>query len=98
MKVTTPMGLNDGLKTFLLLLESLFILGGSQETTFERLRWEKVEKGEEMWALFESRDEWDLVRWLMKAGVSQSEMENFYNLEWCVPFFLTGCFCFECTL
>lgn len=44
---------------------------GSQETTFERLRREKAEKGEEMWAPFESRDEWDLVRWhsLLRANL-----------------------------
>ncbi|KAK0481058.1 hypothetical protein EDD18DRAFT_1113172 [Armillaria luteobubalina] len=53
---------------------------GSQETTFQHLRHEKMEKGEEMWAPFESRDEWDLVQWLMKAGVSQYEMEMFLQL------------------
>ncbi|KAK0485526.1 hypothetical protein EDD18DRAFT_1083189 [Armillaria luteobubalina] len=53
---------------------------GSQETTFQCLRHEKMEKGEEMWVPFESWDEWDLVQWLMKAGVSQSEMEKFLQL------------------
>ncbi|KAK0476283.1 hypothetical protein EDD18DRAFT_1385437 [Armillaria luteobubalina] len=45
---------------------------GSQETTFQHLRHEKMEKGEEMWVPFESRDEWDLVR--------QSELEKFLQL------------------
>jgi hypothetical protein len=54
--------------------------GLCEETIYEQIRREKTECGEAPWAPFESQDDWELARWLMKTGVSQSEINNFLKL------------------
>ncbi|PBK94482.1 hypothetical protein ARMGADRAFT_1062603 [Armillaria gallica] len=53
---------------------------GEGETTFERIRREKQKRGEEVWAPFKSRKEWELARWLMMSGVSQADIDRFAKL------------------
>ncbi|KAF8799293.1 hypothetical protein BYT27DRAFT_7040688, partial [Phlegmacium glaucopus] len=33
------------------------------------------------WAPFESEDEWELARWLMTSGVSQTKIDSFLKLN-----------------
>ncbi|KAJ8075193.1 hypothetical protein PM082_019521 [Marasmius tenuissimus] len=54
--------------------------GEKMETDFQKLKREKEERGEEMWLPFKSREEWELSRWLMLSGVTQSSIEEFLQL------------------
>ncbi|KAE9393724.1 hypothetical protein BT96DRAFT_958989 [Gymnopus androsaceus JB14] len=47
---------------------------------FEWFRDTKRKKGEEMWAPFKSREEWQLARWLMLSGISHSDIDAFAKL------------------
>ncbi|KAJ7168729.1 hypothetical protein C8R46DRAFT_1218121 [Mycena filopes] len=40
------------------------------ETAFEAIRRQQHENGEAPWAPFDSEDDWNLARWLSRAGVS----------------------------
>ncbi|PBK70867.1 hypothetical protein ARMSODRAFT_884244 [Armillaria solidipes] len=48
---------------------------------FELFHREKVEKKEDMWVPFSSREEWELARWLMQSSISQREIDAFLKLE-----------------
>ena len=57
------------------------ILEGKEEKNrFERFRDMKQKKGEEMWAPFKSREEWQLARWLMLSGISHGDIDAFAKL------------------
>ncbi|KAF8951860.1 hypothetical protein BDZ97DRAFT_1613670, partial [Flammula alnicola] len=70
---------------------------------FEAYRREQEERNQEPWYPFESKDEWELARWLMTSGVSiDPAFHNSRALlkridalpegpEWtCTPFRITG--------
>ncbi|KAK0461537.1 hypothetical protein IW261DRAFT_1554347 [Armillaria novae-zelandiae] len=59
----------------------LIIERGVMPLFFELLHCEKAEKDEVMWAPFHSREEWELVWWLMCSGISQKEMDTFLKLD-----------------
>ncbi|KAK0216895.1 hypothetical protein IW262DRAFT_1507425 [Armillaria fumosa] len=59
----------------------LIIEQGVLPPFFEQLRHERFDKNEEMWAPFSSRDEWELVQWLLRSGISQKEIDTFLKLE-----------------
>ncbi|KAF8954739.1 hypothetical protein BDZ97DRAFT_1927768 [Flammula alnicola] len=48
---------------------------------FEAYRREQEERNQEPWYPFESKDEWELARWLMTSGVSQKKMDSFLELN-----------------
>lgn len=48
---------------------------------FELFRHEKVEKKEEMWAPFSSREEWELARWLMRSFLNVSVTKSYDRLH-----------------
>lgn len=57
------------------------VLEGKEEMNrFEWFRDTKRKKGEEMWAPFKSREEWQLARWLMLSGISHSDIDAFAKL------------------
>ncbi|KAJ7501398.1 hypothetical protein B0H11DRAFT_1653535, partial [Mycena galericulata] len=69
---------------------------------FEKLREEKTAAGRAPWEPFESEDEWELARWLVTSGTSQTKVDEFLKLKkridalpqgpkWeCYPFELVG--------
>ena len=48
--------------------------------SFERHRRTQEAEGDLPWAPFESKDDWELARWLVKSGVSQNKMNEFLKL------------------
>ncbi|KAJ3557367.1 hypothetical protein NM688_g1510 [Phlebia brevispora] len=56
---------------------------GEGKTLFERVHEERVKEGlgDQPWAPFEDRQEWDLVRFLMASGLSQQDIDRFLKLE-----------------
>ncbi|KAG7098335.1 hypothetical protein E1B28_000296 [Marasmius oreades] len=50
-------------------------------TFFDKLKDEKIEKGETMWLPFQSRDEWELARWLMMSGVTHNDLDELLKLS-----------------
>ncbi|CDO72062.1 hypothetical protein BN946_scf184962.g5 [Trametes cinnabarina] len=54
---------------------------GKGETMFERIHRQKTEAGDDLWVLFECRDEWELAEWLVLSGLTQSNIEKFLKLE-----------------
>lgn len=52
-----------------------------KQTTFDRIRTEQSEANLPPWHPFESKDDWELAQWLVRAGVSQSKIEEFLKLE-----------------
>ncbi|KAJ7762799.1 hypothetical protein DFH07DRAFT_867460 [Mycena maculata] len=51
------------------------------KTQFEKLRQEQKDHGENPWHPFESEDEWELARWLMNSGLSQSKTDDYLKLK-----------------
>ncbi|KAJ7131567.1 hypothetical protein C8R43DRAFT_930595, partial [Mycena crocata] len=51
------------------------------ETIFEAIRKKQREEGLPPWAPFESEDDWNLARWLSKAGVSGGNIDEFLKLN-----------------
>lgn len=37
------------------------------------------------WAPFPSRKEWEMAKWLIESGVSQSNMDKLLKLQWVSP-------------
>lgn len=54
---------------------------GVAETTFEKLQHTQGEGQMHPLGPFENRDEWELAEWLIKSGVSQTEMDKFLKLN-----------------
>lgn len=50
-------------------------------TQFEKLREEQRKAGRAPWEPFESEDEWELARWLMTSGISQTKTNEFLKLK-----------------
>ncbi|KAJ7023001.1 hypothetical protein C8F04DRAFT_1240393 [Mycena alexandri] len=51
------------------------------ETVFEAIRRMQEENGEAPWAPFDNEDDWNLARWLSKAGVSGGNINEFLKLN-----------------
>jgi hypothetical protein len=47
---------------------------------FQRFKAEKEDRGEEVWAPYKSREEWQLARWLMLSGITKSNIDSFAKL------------------
>lgn len=43
---------------------------------------EQAARNEEPWAPFASYQEWEFAHWLIKSGMSQTEMSKFFKLQW----------------
>ncbi|CDO72633.1 hypothetical protein BN946_scf184985.g52 [Trametes cinnabarina] len=54
---------------------------GTRETPFERIRRMKEQAGESPWAPFESEEEWELAKWLVTSGLTQSNIEKYLKLK-----------------
>ena len=54
---------------------------GNCETAFEKHQRNQEAKGEAPWAQFQTREEWELGRWLMTSGVSQKKINDSLKLE-----------------
>jgi hypothetical protein len=53
----------------------------TRRSSFEQYLDEQKKAGDAPWAPFESEDEWELARWLMTSGVSQTKMDSFLKLN-----------------
>ncbi|KAJ7911973.1 hypothetical protein B0H13DRAFT_2478875, partial [Mycena leptocephala] len=51
------------------------------ETVFEAIRRQQRQDGQAPWAPFDSEDDWDLARWLSKAGISGGNIDEFLKLK-----------------
>ncbi|KAJ6527883.1 hypothetical protein DFH09DRAFT_935537 [Mycena vulgaris] len=51
------------------------------KTQFEKLRESQKAAGQEPWYPFESEEEWELARWLMTSGLSQSKTDDYLKLK-----------------
>ena len=51
------------------------------KTQFEILREKQKVEGLEPWFPFPSEDEWELARWLVESGASQSKIDSFLKLK-----------------
>ncbi|KAJ7743396.1 hypothetical protein B0H16DRAFT_1664152 [Mycena metata] len=51
------------------------------ETVFEAIRRMQEENGQAPWAPFDNEDDWNLARWLSKAGVSGGNINEFLKLN-----------------
>ncbi|GLB45368.1 hypothetical protein LshimejAT787_2200310 [Lyophyllum shimeji] len=58
---------------------------GRSQGTFEKYREKQEERGDPPWYPFESEAEWELARWLMTSGVSQSKIDSFLVRQMHVP-------------
>ncbi|KAJ3864827.1 hypothetical protein EV359DRAFT_72791 [Lentinula novae-zelandiae] len=47
------------------------------QTSFEIYREQQKTDGSEPWEPFQSQDEWELARWLMESGASQTKIDSF---------------------
>jgi hypothetical protein len=52
-----------------------------QLSDFEHHLNEQKKAGDAPWAPFETEDEWELARWLMTSGVSQTKIDSFLKLN-----------------
>ncbi|KAJ7576496.1 hypothetical protein C8J56DRAFT_1007498 [Mycena floridula] len=50
-------------------------------TQFEQIRNEQIAKGLDPWAPFDSQDDWELARFIMKSGLSQAKIDEFLKLK-----------------
>jgi hypothetical protein len=53
----------------------------TRKSNFEQHLDEQKKAGDAPWAPFESEDEWELARWLITSGVSQTKMDSFLKLN-----------------
>lgn len=53
----------------------------TRSSNFERHLYEQKKAGDAPWAPFETEDEWELARWLMTSGVSQTKIDSFLKLN-----------------
>ncbi|KAF7333704.1 hypothetical protein MVEN_02326700 [Mycena venus] len=51
------------------------------KTQFEKLQHKQKTAGRQPWHPFESEDEWELARWLMTSGLSQSKIDEHLKLK-----------------
>ncbi|KAJ7898981.1 hypothetical protein B0H13DRAFT_2519672 [Mycena leptocephala] len=51
------------------------------ETVFEAIRNKQAAEGLAPWAPFDSEDDWDIARWLSKAGISGGNINEFLKLK-----------------
>ncbi|KAJ7574917.1 hypothetical protein C8J56DRAFT_802318 [Mycena floridula] len=51
------------------------------QTVFEDFREEQKKHGDEPWAPFKSEEDWELARWLMESGASQTKINSFLKLK-----------------
>ncbi|KAG6825409.1 hypothetical protein H0H92_003787 [Tricholoma furcatifolium] len=54
---------------------------GTCKTTFQKLQCKQEAAGLQPWAPFANESEWELARWLMTSGVSQTKMDAFLKLK-----------------
>jgi hypothetical protein len=54
---------------------------GHFETRFHRHRAEQQHQNLPPWHPFEDRDEWELAKWLVESGLSQTEIDTFLKLN-----------------
>jgi hypothetical protein len=54
---------------------------GESKTQFEMLRERQKAEGLEPWSPFPSQNEWELARWLVESGASQSKIDSFFKLK-----------------
>lgn len=54
---------------------------GHQASSFEKYSKQQKDNNEPPWAPFESKDEWELAKWLMESGASQNKMDSFLKLN-----------------
>lgn len=54
---------------------------GEGEGKFQAFRRTQAKNNEAPWHPFESKDDWELARWMMSSGISQSEMDNLLKLD-----------------
>ncbi|OBZ67180.1 hypothetical protein A0H81_13050 [Grifola frondosa] len=53
---------------------------GQASTQFEDIHAEKHTAGEDQWAPFADREEWELAEWLMTTGISQEAIDSYLKL------------------
>lgn len=51
------------------------------QTKFQEFRNRQRDRGDEPWAPFKSEADWELARWLMESGASQTKIDSFLKLE-----------------
>ncbi|KAK7029714.1 hypothetical protein R3P38DRAFT_3314401 [Favolaschia claudopus] len=51
------------------------------QTQFEKLREEREKEGLSPWYPFDRKEDWEIGRWLMTSGVSQSKMDEYLKLD-----------------
>ncbi|KAK6971867.1 hypothetical protein R3P38DRAFT_3241554 [Favolaschia claudopus] len=51
------------------------------KTQFEKLREEKEKEGLNPWYSFDRKEDWEIGRWLMTSGVSQSKIDEYLKLD-----------------
>ncbi|KAJ6573733.1 hypothetical protein B0H10DRAFT_1963849 [Mycena sp. CBHHK59/15] len=51
------------------------------QTQFEKLRQDQKGSEQEPWYPFESKDEWEMARWLMTLGLSQAKTDDYLKLK-----------------
>jgi hypothetical protein len=61
----------------------------TRSSNFERHLDEQKRAGDAPWAPFETEDEWELARWLMTSGMSQTKMDSFLKLNKVSPILIT---------
>ncbi|KAI9057363.1 hypothetical protein FKP32DRAFT_1584219 [Trametes sanguinea] len=54
---------------------------GTAETDFNRIWREQQSAGDMPWAPFADVDEWELARWLVTSGLSQTAIDNYLKLK-----------------
>lgn len=56
---------------------------GEGRTLYERMQEEREREGlgENPWEPFENQQEWELARWLLSSGLSQSDIDKYLKLE-----------------
>jgi hypothetical protein len=54
--------------------------GRRKKTPFEKLRKAQREENQEPWSPFADEAEWELARWLMTAGMSQTKIDEYLKL------------------
>ncbi|KIJ52822.1 hypothetical protein M422DRAFT_155757 [Sphaerobolus stellatus SS14] len=54
---------------------------GRAKTRWEQMREERIASLKDRWGGFGSEEVWELARWMMKSGLSQSEIDNYLKLR-----------------
>jgi hypothetical protein len=56
------------------------LMGRTKRTPFEEIQRAQKNAGEKAWGPFMNEEEWDLARWMMTSSISQTKMDEFFNL------------------